>query len=93
MTVQSLTALKAAYARGADYARDAPVAEKDVSEFWADILGERANYPSFDEMLLMRRGFRAHAELRDKRDELQHRRHDAAAARRARRDPRPRAVA
>ena len=30
-----------------------------VSEFWADILGggRRRNYPSFDEMLVMRRGF------------------------------------
>jgi putative sugar O-methyltransferase len=53
----SLTTLRAAYARAADYAEHAPVAEGDVSEFWTDILVERPNYPSFDDMLLMRRGF------------------------------------
>jgi putative sugar O-methyltransferase len=29
----------------------------DLSKFWKDVLGERHNYPSFNEMLLMRRGF------------------------------------
>jgi putative sugar O-methyltransferase len=29
----------------------------DLSEFWKDVLGGRHNYPSFNEMLLMRRGF------------------------------------
>lgn len=31
--------------------------QEDVSQFWSDILGERRSYPSFNEMLVMRRGF------------------------------------
>jgi putative sugar O-methyltransferase len=57
-----LATLHAAYERCTRFA-DAVAARGDmaghVSEFWADILGDerRRNYPSFDEMLVMRRGF------------------------------------
>jgi putative sugar O-methyltransferase len=55
-----LDTLHAAYARCADFA-DRVAARDDlgehVSPFWAEILGERRNYPTFDEMLVMRRGF------------------------------------
>jgi putative sugar O-methyltransferase len=55
-----LPALHAAYTRCAAFAES--VAERGdiaahVSEFWSEILGERRNYPTFDEMLVMRRGF------------------------------------
>ena len=57
-----LSTLEAAYAACTRFA-DRVAARGDiaehVSEFWADILGDerRRNYPSFDEMLVMRRGF------------------------------------
>jgi putative sugar O-methyltransferase len=58
----SLETLHAAYARCTEFADQ--VATRDdlgehVSEFWAEILGgdRRTNYPTFDEMLVMRRGF------------------------------------
>jgi putative sugar O-methyltransferase len=62
MTAASLADLHAAYERGTRFA-DAVAARPDMSEhvsdFWSDILGDerRRNYPSFDEMLVMRRGF------------------------------------
>jgi putative sugar O-methyltransferase len=58
----SLETLHDAYARCTVFA-DRIVARGDlgthVSEFWAEILGgdRRSNYPTFDEMLVMRRGF------------------------------------
>jgi putative sugar O-methyltransferase len=62
MSSASLSALHAAYRRCTHFAdriaERADMAEH-VSEFWAEILGDdrRRNYPSFDEMLVMRRGF------------------------------------
>src|SRR4051794_37137063 len=57
-----LGTLNRAYGRCARFAER--IAEREdmgqhVSEFWAEILGDerRHSYPSFDEMLVMRRGF------------------------------------
>jgi putative sugar O-methyltransferase len=57
-----LDTLQAAYERCTQFADS--IAGRDdmaehVSEFWAEILGDerRHNYPTFDEMLVMRRGF------------------------------------
>src|SRR3954453_2648013 len=56
----SLSQANAIHARCAEFA-DRVAARSDlgehVSPFWAEILGERRNYPTFDEMLVMRRGF------------------------------------
>jgi putative sugar O-methyltransferase len=52
----SLTELKRIYDRSLAYARNANSAD-DVSEFWAEILAGRKNFPEFNDMLVMRRGF------------------------------------
>jgi putative sugar O-methyltransferase len=57
---RGLTTFHAAYERCVGFA--ARVAERDdlsehVSAFWSEALGERRNYPNFDEMLVMRRGY------------------------------------
>jgi putative sugar O-methyltransferase len=57
-----LSTLEAAYAactRFADRIAERGDMAEHVSDFWAEILGDerRRNYPSFDEMLVMRRGF------------------------------------
>jgi putative sugar O-methyltransferase len=55
----SLPALRAAYDRCvgfADATRDARM-DEHLSDFWREILEGRANYPSFNEMQVMRRGF------------------------------------
>src|SRR3954451_9476308 len=56
----SLRELRLIYDRCSEYA--AHVAEhasldEHLSPFWREILAERRNLPSFDEMLVMRRGF------------------------------------
>jgi putative sugar O-methyltransferase len=55
-----LATLHSAYARCTEFAdrvAERGDAAEHVSPFWSEILGERRNYPSFDEMLVMRRGF------------------------------------
>jgi putative sugar O-methyltransferase len=56
----ALATLHAAYRRCTEFA-DRVAARGDMAEhvspFWSEILGERRNYPTFDEMLVMRRGF------------------------------------
>jgi putative sugar O-methyltransferase len=53
---RSLTELKSIYERCLAYARNADSSDH-VSEFWAEILAGRQNFPDFNEMLVMRRGF------------------------------------
>ena len=59
-TGPSLPALRAAYDRCvgyADHVREDVAMDEHVSDFWSEILGSRRNFPTFDEMLVMRRGF------------------------------------
>lgn len=56
----TLSELRHAYDRALAYVEDVRAsgqAAEHVSKFWGEILAGRANYPSFDELLLMRRGF------------------------------------
>jgi putative sugar O-methyltransferase len=55
----SLRTLHAAYERCVAFVGEARAggAEAHVSDFWREIFDDRPNYPSFNEMLLLRRGF------------------------------------
>jgi putative sugar O-methyltransferase len=68
----SLPALRAAYDRCVAFAqatRDAAT-DQHLSDFWREILEGRANYPSFNEMQVMRRGFTYPIADRGKADDL-----------------------
>lgn len=54
--MSDLRHLRAAYDRALAYYEHAET-DPHLSEFWREILAERRNYPTFDEMLVMRRGF------------------------------------
>ncbi|HEX7300701.1 MAG TPA: putative sugar O-methyltransferase [Solirubrobacteraceae bacterium] len=78
----SLPALRAAYDRCVAYAertRDAGI-DTHLSDFWREILGARVNYPSFDDMLVMRRGFTYPIADRAKAEDLEAERAYARAA-------------
>jgi putative sugar O-methyltransferase len=69
----SLPALREAYDRCVAFAeatRDARL-DEHLSDFWREILAERANYPSFNEMQVMRRGFTYPIADRGKAEDLQ----------------------
>jgi len=53
---RSLSELKTIYDRCVAYAQHADSAGH-VSEFWAEVLADRPNFPDFNDMLVMRRGF------------------------------------
>jgi hypothetical protein len=55
----SLPALRAVYDRCVAFAQATRETAIDdhLSDFWREILEGRANYPSFNEMQVMRRGF------------------------------------
>jgi putative sugar O-methyltransferase len=69
----SLPGLRAAYDRCVAFAeatRDARM-DEHLSDFWRGILAERADYPSFNEMQVMRRGFTYPIADRGKAEDLQ----------------------
>jgi putative sugar O-methyltransferase len=59
----SLTSLKGLYDRAREYVDHAHEAglirPGEISDFWAEILESRGDYPTFNEVLVMRRGFTA----------------------------------
>jgi putative sugar O-methyltransferase len=72
-TATSLPALHAAYERCVAFAeatRDAAV-DEHLSDFWREILDGRTNYPSFNEMQVMRRGFTYPIADRGKAEDLE----------------------
>lgn len=69
----SLAAVHAAYDRCVAFAESAADAAMDehLSDFWREILEGRANYPTFNEMQVMRRGFTYPIADRGKAEDLE----------------------